>query len=228
MERFVRLAAADRPLPPVPDNRHYVKQAPWAVAGRRPAARCSALGRQTVACGPRSRVMAPAALRERHLGRARTRPRSRSRGHRRRHRRRVGGLRGNGAKWRRIVSLTRVGSCGSRDADGGCRASRPAPRRRAGRAQRAPDGRWRARRSTPRRRHPHRLAGARHRQPFGPLVIDTAVTPHRVDVSFTQKATDRLSRSRSIRSCAFSARSSARSARSSVVSPSRSPRSTRA
>ena len=47
---------------------------------------------------------------------------------------------------------------------------------------------------------------------------DTFVAAHDVD-SFTQKASDRLSRSRSIRNCAFSARSSAFSARSSTVTP---------
>jgi hypothetical protein len=48
-----------------------------------------------------------------------------------------------------------------------------------------------------------------------------------LDWASPRRADGRLSRSRSIRSCAFSARSSARSDRSSVVSPSRSPRSIR-
>jgi hypothetical protein len=75
--------------------------------------------------------------------------------------------------------------------------------------------------------HPGRRAGGGYREPCGLLGIDTAVAHHGVDVSLTQKATVRLSRSRSIRSLAFS-RSSARSrACSSRVSPSCSPRSMR-
>ena len=76
-----------------------------------------------------------------------------------------------------------------------------------------------------RRGHPGRFARCSHREPGRLLVIDTHVAGHGVDISLIQKARDRLSRSRSIRSCALSARSSARSARSSTVSPSRSPRS---
>ena len=56
-----------------------------------------------------------------------------------------------------------------------------------------------------RRGHASRFARCGHREPGRLLVIDTTEAGHGVDVSFTQKATDRLSRSRSIRSCAFSA-----------------------
>src|SRR5215211_620379 len=69
-----------------------------------------------------------------------------------------------------------------------------------------------------------RLAGGDHWEPGGLLGIDAAVAAHGVDVSLTQKATVRLSRSRSIRSLAFSASKSRSRARSSVVSPSVSPR----
>src|ERR671918_2433322 len=70
-------------------------------------------------------------------------------------------------------------------------------------------------------------ARCRYREPRRLLVIDTPVAAHGADVSFTQKASDRLSKSRSIRSWAHSARSSASSARSSTLKPSRSPRSMR-
>src|SRR5215216_1340776 len=74
-------------------------------------------------------------------------------------------------------------------------------------------------------RDPSRLAGGDHWKPVGLLGIDTAVAAHGVDVSLTQKATVRLSRSRSIRNLVFSASSCCSRTRSSVVSPSASPRS---
>ena len=96
-------------------------------------------------------------------------------------------------------------------------SARPArPRRPDARSARPPHG---APVVEPRRRHAGRFARLRHREPGRLLVVDTLVAAHGVDDSFTQKASDRLSRSRSIRSCAFSARSSASSARSSAVSP---------
>src|SRR5512132_3075895 len=70
-----------------------------------------------------------------------------------------------------------------------------------------------------------RPAGGDHWKPGGLLGIDAAVAAHGVDVSLTQKATVRLSRSRSIRSLAFSASSFRSRTLSSLVSPSRSPRS---
>src|SRR4029450_1166315 len=72
-----------------------------------------------------------------------------------------------------------------------------------------------------------RLAGGAHGEPGGLLGIDTAVAAHGVDISLTQKATVRLSRSRSIRRRAFSPSSARSRACSSVVSPSCSPRSMR-
>src|SRR6266516_1814065 len=67
----------------------------------------------------------------------------------------------------------------------------------------------------------------RDREPLGLPGSDPPIAGHCPD-SFTQKAVARLSRSRSIRSRAFSLRSSANSVRSDVVTPARSPRSTRA
>ena len=70
----------------------------------------------------------------------------------------------------------------------------------------------------PRRRYLDDFARCDDREPGCLLVSDTFVAAHDVD-SVTQKASDRLSRSRSIRSCAFSARNWEFSARSSAVTP---------
>ena len=75
-------------------------------------------------------------------------------------------------------------------------------------------------------RHLHHRAGAGHRVSLGPPGIDAAVAGHHVDVSLTQKATDRLSsRSRSLLTCASSASNSRIRAASPLVVPSRPPRS---
>jgi hypothetical protein len=75
--------------------------------------------------------------------------------------------------------------------------------------------------------HPGRGAGGGYREACGLLGIGTPVATHGADVPVTQKATVRLSRSRSVRSRALSHSSSRSRVRSSLEGPSCSPRSMR-